>query len=169
MIYENIDSSTPQDPTDEMRREAASQRYEFVAKLNTITVSEGGWYVFQVTVSDDLVGLSVNSLKLYVAGASDFVNGSAIRKAKLLHVAPSSLLDGITGMFELTDLFGLELDTLPKKFLATMFLSASESFTVFILKTILQILLGVCNLGIVSGGVVLVGGLILIKFYRRRR
>ena len=89
LTYENIDPSTPPDPTDEMKREAASQRYEFAAKLNTITVSEDGWYVFQVTVSDDLVGLSVNSLNLYVAGESDFVNGSAIRKAKLLHVAPS--------------------------------------------------------------------------------
>ena len=171
LTSENIDPSTPPDPTEEMKREAAMNRYEFAAKLNTITVSEDGWYVFQVTISDDLVGMRVNDLNLYFAGESDFVNGSSIRNFKKIKmsVAPSSLIDGLTGMFELTDLFGVELDTLPKKFLATMFLSASESLTVFILKTIFQLLLAACNLGVLSGGVVLVGGLILIKFYRRRR
>lgn len=161
----DFSTAIPPEPTNAMRKEVSDNGYEFAAKLNTINVSEDGWYVFQVTVPDDLVGKSVNDLRLFYAEDSDFVNIASMKGVKTAF-GFMPIINGITGAFEVSDFFGVELDTLPKQFLATMFLSAGKSLTVYVLR-ILLMLLGGCNLGLIGGGVVLVGGLIVFKFFRR--
>lgn len=129
-------TTIPPEPTDKMRQQVKDKGYEFAAKLNTINVQKDGWYVFQVTVSDDLLGTKVSDLKLYGAERGDFISANSsgtVRAAFGL----MPLVNGITGGFEVSNLLGVKLDTLPKQFLATMFLSASKSLTVYIVKILI--------------------------------
>ena len=160
-----INTAEPPEPTTKMREQVKSDGYEFVAKLNTIKVSEDGYYAFMVTVSDDLVGTKVSDLKLYYAEPSDFlssVNGSVETAFGLM-----PLINGVTGGLEVSNFLGVKLDTLPKQFLATMFLSASKSMTVYIVK-ILLVLLGGCNVGFGIAGTFVVG-VVAVKFFKTRK
>ena len=140
-------TSDPPEPTQAMRQEVSKQNGQFLAKLNTITVSRDGWYVFMVTVSDDLVGTPVNDLRLFGAEGSDF-SGSFTASFGLL-----SVFNGVTGMWEVSNLFGWEIDTLPKQFLVTMLLSAGTSLTTYFVKILLMLLAGGCSAGIGIGAV----------------
>ena len=160
-----INTAEPPEPTDKMRDTVKSDGYQFAAKLNTIKVSEDGYYAFMVTVSDDLVGTKVSDLKLYYAEPSDFlssVNGSVETAFGLM-----PLINGVTGGLEVSNFLGVKLDTLPKQFLATMFLSASKSMTVYIVK-ILLVLLGGCNVGFGIAGTFVVG-VVAVKFFKTRK
>ena len=166
LTSEDIDPSIPPEPTSEMRRIVRNDRGEFISKFNTIRVKEDGYYVFLVTVSDDLVGTPVKDLRAYAAEVSDFSAGSFSASFSLL-----PLINGITGNLEITNLLGIELDTLPKQFLMTMFMSASTSVTVYLAKILLMILLGCdAGFGAVSGGVILIAGsIIAVKIFRKKR
>ena len=158
-----INTAEPPEPTTKMREQVKSDGYEFVAKLNTIKVSEDGYYAFMVTVSDDLVGTKVSDLKLYYAEPSDFLastNGSVETAFGLM-----PLINGITGGLEVSNFLGVKLDTLPKQFLATMFLSASKSMTVYIVKILLA-LLGGCNVGFGVIGIS-AGGFLIWRLHKR--
>ena len=159
-----IGTSEPPEPTQSMKDKVAKDRYQFAAKLNTIKVSEDGYYVFQVTVSDDLVGMKVSDLKLYYAEDSDFTT-SSVNRVKLAF-GPMPIINGVTGGFEISNFFGVKLDTLPKQFLATMFLSASKSITVYIVKILIALLLGGCNVGFGIIGIS-VGGFLIWRLYKR--
>ena len=162
----DFDPSEPPEPTDAMRKTITSRNSQFMAKMNTIKVSKDGWYVFMVTVSDDLVGTKVGDLRLYGAEASDFTASSFNAAFDLMPI-----VNGITGSLEISNFFGVKLDTLPKQFLATMFLSASQSLTVYIVK-ILLLLLGGCDVGfgVIGGGLMIVaGGVFTIKLIKRKR
>ena len=162
----DFDPSDPPKPTQAMIQEVSNQNGSFMAKLNTINVKKDGWYVFMVTVSDDLVGTPVSSLKLYGAEASDFAAGSLSASFGLMPV-----INGITGMFEVNNFLGIQLDTVPKQFLTVMFLSAGKSLTVYIVK-ILLLLLGGCNTGgviMLKGVAIVSGGFIIAKFLRRKQ
>ncbi len=166
LTEDDFDTSEPPEPTDAMRRQVESDNGQFAAKLNTIKVEKDGWYVFQVTVSDDLVGTKVSDLKLYAAEGSDF-RTSSVRAAFGL----MPIINGVTGALEVSDLFGVKLDTLPKQFLATMFLSASQSMTVYIVKILLMLLAGGCNsgFGLVGGSVFVAAfGVYVVKFFKKR-
>ncbi|MBR0079100.1 MAG: hypothetical protein IJP69_01865 [Synergistaceae bacterium] len=152
-------TANPPEPTQAMREQVKNDNYEFMAKLNTITVSEDGYYVFAVTVSDDLVGTKVSDLRLFYAESSDFTGSSLKASFGLMGV-----LNGVTGGFEVSNFLGVKLDTVPKQFLATMFLSASKSITVYILKILL--FLAGCNAGFGILGLS-VGGFLIWKFFRR--
>ena len=155
----DFSSAEPPEPTQAMKDQVQKDNYEFVAKLNTITVSEDGYYVFAVTVSDDLVGTKVSDLRLFYAESSDFTGSSLKASFGLMGV-----LNGVTGGFEVSNFLGVKLDTVPKQFLATMFLSASKSITVYILKILL--FLAGCNAGFGILGLS-VGGFLIWKFFRR--
>lgn len=162
----DFDPSEPPEPTDAMRKTITSRNSQFMAKMNTIKVSKDGWYVFMVTVSDDLVGTKVGDLRLYGAEASDFTASSFNAAFDLMPI-----VNGITGSLEISNFFGVKLDTLPKQFLATMFLSASQSLTIYIVK-ILLLLLGGCDVGfgvIGSGLMIVAGGVFTIKLIKRKR
>lgn len=141
----DIDPSTPREPTQEMRAEMTQDNGQIAAKLNTITISQDGYYVFVVTVSDDLVGTSVNDLRFYGAEAQDFTAGGVKSAFGFM-----GIVNGITNGIEISNMFGVKLDTLPKQFLATLFLSASESFSVYVVKMLLMLLAG-CDAGISIG------------------
>ena len=160
----DFSTSTPPEPTDAMKKQAAQDGYELAAKLNTINVREDGWYVFQVTVSDDLVGRKVSELNLYYAEDGDFVSSSASGQARTAF-GLLGLVNGVTGSFEVSNLFGVKLDTLPKQFLATMFLSAGKSLTVYIAKILLAILTG-CNAGFGLIGAAF-GAFLVWKYFKR--
>ena len=162
-------TSEPPEPTNAMRQRVQSDNGQFMAKLNTINVSRDGWYVFMVTVSDDLVGTKVSDLCLYGAEASDFTASSAGSVSAAFDLLP--MANGLTGTLEISNLFGVKLDTLPKQFLATMFLSASKSITVYIVKIIIMLLTG-CDtgIGIIGGGLMIVaGGAFIAKCIKRKR
>ncbi|MBR1486810.1 MAG: hypothetical protein IJ597_06105 [Synergistaceae bacterium] len=160
-----ITTSEPPEPTQAMRDKVASDSAQFVAKLNTIKVSEDGYYAFQVTVSDDLVGTNVSELRLYYAEDSDFTTSSANDVRLAFGLMP--IINGVTGALEVSDFFGVKLDTLPKKFLATMFLTSSKSLTVYIVKILIALFTGGCVIG--GSGLVFAAGYFLIrKFYKRR-
>ena len=158
-----IDTSEPPEPTQSMRDQVAKDSYQFAAKLNAIKVSEDGYYAFQVTVSDDLVGMNVSNLKLYYADEDEFSGSSA----SLAFFGLMPAINGITGSLEVSNMLGVKLDTLPKQFLATMFLSASKSMTVYIVKILLA-LLGGCNVGFgIAGG--LIASIVAVKFFKKRK
>ena len=162
----DFDPKEAPDPTQAMRDTAKSESYELTAKLNTIKVERDGWYVFQVTVSDDLVGTPVDDLRLYVADEGDFAAGSFRSAFGLL-----PLINGISGGFEVNNLLGIKLDTVPKQFLALMFLSAGKSLTVYIGKILLMLLAagcaGVSGAGVI--GAVVMAGMFVVKHFRKRR
>ena len=156
-------TSDPPEPTQAMWQEVASQNGKFIAKLNTINVSKDGWYVFMVTVSDDIVGTSISDLRLFGAEDSDF---AASFKASFGFL---SLFNGITGMYEVSNLFGLKLDTLEKQVLVTMLLSAGKSLTTYFVKILLMLLAGCNSAGIGIGAVFVIAGIIAVKFFRKKR
>lgn len=158
----DFNPATPQEPTQAMRDQVANDGYEFVAKLNEVTISEDGYYVFQITVDDELVDTQVSDLKLYYAEASDF-DTSSIKAAALGLIG---LINGVAGSMEVSNFLGIKLDTMPKHFLATMFLYSSKSMTVYIAKVLL-LLLGGCAVG--GFGIVAVSGFLVWKFYRAKK
>ena len=166
LTSDDIDSSTPPEPTAEMRRIVGRDNGIFLAKFNTLTVKEDGYYVFMVTVSDDLVGTSVGSLRAYAAEVSDFSAGSFSASFSFL-----PLINGVAGNLEVTNLLGLELDTLPKQFLMTMFLSASKSITVYLVKILLMLLAGCdAGLGVAGGWLMLIAeSIIVVKAFKKKR
>ncbi|MBQ6418508.1 MAG: hypothetical protein IJJ91_07545, partial [Synergistaceae bacterium] len=131
--------------------------------LNTIKVNKEGWYVFKVTVSDDLVGTPVSDLRLYAADESDFAAGSFRSAFGLL-----PLINGVAGGFEVHNLLGIKLDTLPKQFLALMLLSAGKSLTMYIGKILLMLLAAGCaatsGLGVIAAVVIFA-----VKRFKKRR
>ena len=163
LTSDDFDPREAPEPTEAMKETAKSDNYELVAKLNTIQVDRDGWYVFQVNVSGDIVGTSVNDLQVYVAEESDFAAGS-FRSA--FGILP--LINGISGGFEIHSLFGIKLDTVPKQFLALIFLSAGKSLTMYIGKILLMLLAAGCaatsGLGIIAAVVIFA-----VKRFKKRR
>ncbi|MBQ7674729.1 MAG: hypothetical protein IJT36_09540 [Alphaproteobacteria bacterium] len=156
----DFSSAEPPEPTQAMKDQVQKDNYEFMAKLNTITVSEDGYYVFAITVPDNLVGTKVSDLRLLYAESSDFT-GSSLKSS---FVIMEGIMNGITGGFEFSNLFGVKIDTLTKQVLATVFLSAGKSLTMYILKILL--FLAGCNAGFGMLGLS-VGGFLIWKFFRR--
>ena len=154
-----INPSEAREPTQAMRQSLADQSGEFLAKLNTIKVNKDGWYALVVTVSDDLVGTSVSNLRLFYAEESEFAEGSLSASFGLMPI-----VNGITGGLEITDLFGVKLDTLPKQFIAMMMLSAGKSLSVYIVKILLMLLAG-CSTG---AGALIVLVMFIAKRYRKK-
>ena len=154
-----INPSEAREPTQAMRQSLADQSGEFLAKLNTIKVNKDGWYALVVTVSDDIVGASVSNLRLFYAEESDFAEGSLSASFGLMPI-----VNGITGGLEITDLFGVKLDTLPKQFIAMMMLSAGKSLSVYIVKILLMLLAG-CSTG---AGALIVLVMFIAKRYRKK-
>lgn len=154
----DFNPSDPPEPTQTMRQEVSSQNGQFMAKLNTVKVSKDGWYVFMVTVSDDLVGTPVSDLRLFGAEDSDFTAS----------FGPMSIFNGVTGMWEISNLFGIKIDTLPKQFLTTVLLTAGKSLTTYFVKILLMLLAGGCTVG-AGAACIAVAGIIALKLFRKHR
>ena len=138
LTAENI--SAPQEPTQAMRDYARSENTEFTGKLSTITVDEDGWYVFKVTLSDELWekvrGQNVSGFKF--EGMSDLDSSAAI----------ASLLSGIVSTWEVLTMSGEKMDTFGvREFLMVGLLEAGRPLSVYLLKIIIAILAGGCSSG----------------------
>ena len=152
----------PIEPTEAMLDYVKNEKYTLKYKLNTISVDESGYYVFKINVPEDLVSKDVKNIKVFVM--SDSVE-AAFRKSSffgsmftLLSGNGSKLFDGMS---------------MPSQILVAGFLPMGESFFVGIGEILLKMLalLAGCEVGfgIAGGSLLLVGGLAVIKFFRRKK
>ena len=150
--------SEPEEPTQAMIEEMQTQKSDIIGKLNTLTVSEDGYYVVKVVLSDDLYaqidGVSINDLKVYALyddGKTDQVN--------------TSFITGLLNTWELLTLSGEKLEFGAREFLMVGFLNAGTPFSVYLTKILLMLLAGGCDVGFGLAGL---GLAVAILFFRRR-
>ena len=143
--------STAREPTQSMKEYINNDGYEAAYKLNTLTVSEDGYYVFQINIPEDFVGMNVSDIKIYALKNSDF-NASFF-----------ALVNGILNYGEITNMFGVKIDTLPEKVLAVGFLQASTPFSVYLAKILIAVMAGGCESGLGISGLILAAVFFLKK------
>ena len=123
ITHDNI--SSPQEPTQAMKDYIKDDGYEAIYKLNTLTVSEAGYYVFKVTLPDgwyeQLKYVSINDLKFCAL----FDNGNTEQ-------ANSSFILGLINTWEFLTLNGEKLDVAAKEFLMVGLLDAATPFGVYL-------------------------------------
>ena len=134
----------PQEPTQAMRDYAQSENVSFTGKLNTLSVDERGYYVFKITLTNELFeqvkGQKVSDFKFY--GLHD-------SEAQV----SASFINGLLGTWEVLTMNGDAFDSFGvKEFLMVGFLDAGTPFSVYLTKIILALLAGGCSSGIFAGG-----------------
>ncbi|MBQ7155408.1 MAG: hypothetical protein IJR85_07650 [Synergistaceae bacterium] len=147
--------SAPKEPTQEITDYVKSDGYEINGKLSTISANTQGYYVFKITLTDELYQLlgtqSVSDFKFYALSSKDHAGVSV------------SLLSGLLSTWELFTLNGDKLDSFgTKEFLMVGFLDAGTPFSVYLAKIIIALLAGGCNTGIFTGSLAVI--LLIIKF-----
>ena len=153
ITQENI--SSPQEPTQTIKQYIHDDGYEAAYKLNTLTVSEDGYYVFLVNIPDEFVGKKVSDIKIYALKNADFASSFF------------GLINGVLNYGEITNLLGVKIDTLEKQVLAVGILQAGTPFSVYLAKILLALLAGGCNSGIgVMPGIFMLA-LISLPFLRK--
>ena len=140
LTAENI--TEPQEPTQSMRDYSNSDNTSFTGKLNTLTVDAEGWYVFKVSLSEELwekvKDQSTSGYKFYALNDSDAEVSAAVLP-----------LNGIAATWEIFTLNGEKLKQFGlKEFLMVGFLNAGKPLSVYIAKILLMLLAGGCNIGI---------------------
>lgn len=166
-LLRSVDLQAPEEPTEAMKQEAKDDGYEFAYKLNTIYISsdvelnDDIYYVFSLDVPPELVGKSVNDLRLYILPFSD-VDTSSVN-------ASLFSFGGILGTLLDEQGFGLDIP-LPAQILIAVMLPIKTSFFVGLAKILLALALGGCNAVLmpVGGTVILVGGIVIFAFFRKR-
>ena len=161
---DNIDS--PYEPTEEMKKQASDEGMQYAAQLNTVTFTEAGYYLFEVDFPEEVIGTSVENLRLQFVDSAK-VQGSSVKSAFL-----ELMVDRFLAGNELRDMLGNVVDTVPGKALLLMMANSGGSFTMYALKILLA-LLGGCNAGVVSyaglgvaGLLGLSGSLVFRKFFK---
>ena len=154
----------PQDPTQSMLDEMRSRESDVVGKMNTLVVSKDGYYVFKVTLSDDLYeqyvkGVKVEDLKAYVLYDSGTTESSEVRASFIL---------GLVNTWEMLTLTGEKLEFGAKEFLMVGFLNAGTPFSVYLTKLIIALLMGGCDAGLGLAGLGVVSGAVILTIHRRR-
>ena len=137
--YDNI--TEPQEPTQSMKDYMKNDGYEAAYKFNTVTVSNDGYYVFMINVPDELVGTKISDIRIYAMNSAN-VSGSKANASFM------SLINGLLNYGELTNLFGVKIDTLEKQILAVGFLQAGTPFSVYLAKILIALLAGGCESGL---------------------
>ena len=132
------------EPTNAMRQEAANNSLEYAAKFETVTFAEEGYYLFEVDFPAALVGMNTEELKLSFANAASF-SDSSVKSSQFLEL----MLDRFLAGTELRTMAGDAAKTVPVKALILILANTGGSFTMFALKTILNLLgaAGGCNTG----------------------
>ncbi len=153
----------PIDPTQAIVETIKDDGYELHYKMNTLIVSEDGYYAFEIVIPDELVNLPSRDVKIYSADITRFTAGS---------VRASDLLAGVGSVLEL-DSMGLKFDTIEKKLLGIVLLEAGKPFTFYLAKLLIVLLAG-CDAGVSSAaglGITALAGVITLlgaNFFRRR-
>lgn len=129
-----------QEPTDTMNQIMRDEGYQAAYKLNTLTVSDDGYYVFVVNVPAEFVGKSLRDMRVYAfenSTGSNNVNNSFM-----------GLVNGALNYLEITNLFGVKIDRLEAQVLAVGFLHATQPLCLYIARIIFALLTGGlgCNL-----------------------
>lgn len=161
---DNVSFDKPQEPTEGMRKVVADEGYSFSYKFDTVTVSEDGYYVFKVTIPDELLSVDVKDLAITALGQADYpANGDTKVRVAFLPV--------LNGLGALLDGKGFGLNETGQHILALLTLQAGEPFSVYLLKIILTILLGGCNAGVGLGvlGFAVVGGVLMARRWRKKQ
>ena len=153
LTQDNI--SAPQEPTQAMKDYAQSDSAELIGKLNTITVDSEGWYVFKITLTDELYSLlqgkNVSDFKFYGLNDSDATQPNA------------SFIMGLLNTWEVLTLSGEKMETFgAKEFLMVGFLNAGKPFSVYLAKIIIALLSGGCEVGSGIAGLCVLG-LVLLR------
>ena len=147
--------SAPNEPTQAMRDYVHSDNHEITGKLSVISVDTEGWYVFKVTLTDELYeqvkGMNISDLSVYLLGDTETAK-----------VSSSSLLHVVYGLVNTWELNGGKLEKPLQTFIMTAFLSPGTPLSVYLAKMLL-ILLGGCNSGIIPVGL---GVLFLVHWYK---
>ena len=158
---ENI--SEPLEPTQAMRDEMESRQNEVIGKLNTLTVSEDGYYVFKVVLSEDLYkqieGVSISQINVFMYALSD---DELPEEAQVV----ASFLPGLLNTWELLTLSGEKLEFGAREFLMVGFLNAGTPFSVYLTKILLALLAGGCDTGLGLAGLAALTAAFFI--FRRR-
>lgn len=131
--------SAPQAPTPSMMEYMRNDGYEPAYRFNTVTVNEDGYYVFAVNIPDELIGTSIDDVKMYALKNADFSDSSA--KSSFF-----GLINGILNYGELTTMTGEKPQTLVGQMLAVGLLQGSQPFSLFIAKVLLALLAGGCSM-----------------------
>lgn len=158
---ENI--GDPRDPTQKMLDEMAARDSNPVGKMNTLIVSRDGYYVFKVTLSDDLYeqhiqGVKADELKAYVL----YDNGEAGNSE-----VSASFVTGLLNTWELLTLNGDKLEFGAKEFLMVGLLNAGTPFSVYLTKLLIALLMGGCDVGFGLAGLAAVCGAVILIMRRR--
>ncbi len=147
----------PREATQEMKDYVNSDDHEIIGGINTVSIDKEGWYVFKVTLPDDVwsevQNKDVSDFKFY--GLTDSgTNAGEFR---------SSFIMGVISTWELYTLTGRKMRNFGvKEFLFAGFLNTSQPFTLFAAKVLLSVLTGGisslatgCNSFLSAGAVVL--------------
>ncbi len=154
-----------EEPTQEAKQEitkkAKEEEYEIVTKITTLSVDKTGYYVFEVTLPDDIweqvQGVEVKDLRVYYAILDSIKKSSNVE---------ASVVMGLLNTWELLTLKGEKMKFSAKNFLMVGLLNAGSPLTLFLAKAIMALLFGGgCNAGF---GVIIVGALAW-KFLRNKR
>ena len=156
--------SSPEEPTQAMRDYAANDNTNLIGKLGVLTVPSEGWYIFKVTLGDELWELvqsqDVSGYKFY--GLND-------SEASDAQVQSAFILNGLLNTWELLTMSGRKMDKFGvREFFMVGFFNSSQPLSLFIAKTVLALLTGGlsgCNAGIAGA----LGAVVLVWFIRKRR
>ncbi len=156
--------SSPEEPTQAMRDYAANDNTNLIGKLGVLTVPSEGWYIFKVTLGDELWELvqsqDVSGYKFY--GLND-------SEASDAQVKSAFILNGLLNTWELLTMSGRKMDKFGvREFFMVGFFNSSQPLSLFIAKTVLALLTGGlsgCNAGIAGA----LGAVVLVWFIRKRR
>lgn len=155
-ILSESNITAPQEPTQAMIDYVKSDGHEITGKLSTISADVQGYYVFKVTLTDELYALvkdkNTSDFKFYALSDESSPQVSA------------SILNGLLGTWEVLSMTGEKLDTFgAREFLMVCMLEASKPLSLYIAKILLMLLAGGCNHGF---GILILAGLAALSFRR---
>lgn len=169
LLLSHDDLSDPKEPTQAMRDQVKAAEYEFAAKLDTVTISESGYYAFKIELPPELVGIDVKDLQFYLARQSEFPEkASAASAAKDPRLVTSGLIQAAFAFLGDGNL--LPIDKTTSTVFAILSLNAGEPLSLYLVKMLLM-LVGACDAGSAAGtvGLLAVGGLVILRSFRRRK
>lgn len=154
----------PEEATPVMRQYVKNDRHEIISGINMLSVDKDGWYVFQVTLSDDVFeqvrDKDVKNFKFYglTDSESEFISGDV----------KSSFVIGLLNTWELFSLTGEKMEVFSlKTFLFAGLMNAGTPFTVYLGKLLLMLLAG-CDTGLTPSLIsFLILGVIILRSHRR--
>lgn len=167
---------TPFEPTQAMKEYVSKDGHEIIANLPTLSVDQDGLYAFPITLPDsvwnEVRSKDISSFKFYA------LNDDGVR-VEDMHLKPlsgdavkTSFVTGLLSTWEVFSLTGNKLEQFGvKEFLLVGVLSAGKPFSLYLAKLILMFLLGGCNSGIYTAGIIagLVFAFVLLKMKFHRK